>query len=243
MFEDRSLEYTYHVRDVAPTTLILGNIGIANLDKYISIIDKKIEELKLDGTYIHLNPAQEIFQKEGDINWSGCVDTLKKFCSIAKYPVIIKEVGCGISKECAELLIDCGINIIDVAGRGGTNWIKVEEFRGDEIPNEFKAWGIPTTCSLLELGNLNVKLISSGGVRTGFDIAKSVVLGADMCGIALPFLRIYNKSGKKGIIKYINKLEQDLKTAMFLVGAKNIRELKKCRYVLRGYTKEWLNFI
>ncbi|OYT43007.1 MAG: type 2 isopentenyl-diphosphate Delta-isomerase, partial [Candidatus Aenigmarchaeota archaeon ex4484_56] len=70
MFEDRSLEYTYHVRDVAPTTLILGNIGIANLDKYISIIDKKIEELKLDGTYIHLNPAQEIFQKEGDINWS-----------------------------------------------------------------------------------------------------------------------------------------------------------------------------
>lgn len=240
MIENKELSETFFVRDVAPATLVLGNIGIPNLNELeTEDIKNAVKKIGADGLFIHLNPAQEIAQKEGDINFKNSAELLKKLISELDFPVIAKEVGQGISRETGELLKKCGIKTIDVAGVGGTNWIKVETFRGGSIPDNLLNFGIPTTCSLLELKNLGVDLISSGGIRTGLDIAKSIALGANICGIALPFLKAYENGGEEEVIKYVDKIEKELKTVMFLVGAKNIEELKNKRYILRGFTKEW----
>ncbi len=240
MIENKELSETFFVRDVAPSTLVLGNIGIPNLNELNpEEIKNAITKIGADGLFVHLNPAQEIAQKEGDVNFKNSAGLLKKLVSELDFPIIAKEVGQGISREVGKTLKDCGVKAIDVAGVGGTNWIKVETFRGGSIPDNLLNFGIPTTCSLLELKNLEVDLISSGGIRNGLDIAKSIALGAKICGIALPFLKAYEKGGEKGVMDYIDKIENELKTVMFLVGAKTIEELRTKRYILRGFTKEW----
>jgi len=241
MIENHSLEDTYFVRDVAQSTLIFGNIGFANLDKIsVEQIKESLEKVGADALYIHLNPAQEIAQKEGDLNFKHSLEKLENLVKKLNYPIVIKEVGCGISREVGMRLKKIGIKIIDVAGKGGTNWIKVEKLRFDKIDEKFLDFGIPTPCSLLELKDLDIDLISSGGIRSGLDIAKSIALGAKVCGIALPFLKIYKEGGKDGVERYIERLERELKITMFLVGAKNLKELSKVRYILKGFTKNWI---
>jgi len=240
MIENKRLSETYFVRDVAPSILLFGNIGISNLHEIkIKEIEKAMEEVKADALFVHLNSAQEITQREGNTNFKNSVQNLKKLVKNLNYPVVAKEVGQGICRETGEILKKCGIRAIDVAGVGGTNWMKVEKLRGGKISDHLLNFGIPTTCSLLELKDLGIDLISSGGIRTGLDIAKSIALGAKICGIALPFLKIYKKEGEEGILKYVEELENELKKVMFLVGARNLRELKNCRYILRGVTKNW----
>ena len=146
MIENKELSETFFVRDVAPSTLVLGNIGIPNLNELSSEeIKNAVKEIGANGLFIHLNPAQEIAQKEGDINFKNSAELLKKLISELDFPVVAKEVGQGISKEVSETLKDCGVKAIDVAGVGGTNWIKVETFRGGSIPESLLNFGIPTT--------------------------------------------------------------------------------------------------
>lgn len=240
MIENKKLDKTYFVRDVAPSALIFGNIGIGNLkDIKIQEIEEALDKVRVDALFVHLNPAQEITQIEGNLDFKNSAENLKKLVENIKYPVVAKEVGQGISREVGKTLKDCGVKAIDVSGTGGTNWIKVEKLRGGNISDNLLNFGIPTPCSLLELKNLGIDLISSGGIRSGLDIAKSLVLGAKICGIALPFLKIYEKGGENGVLKYIDELENELKTVMFLVGAKNLEELRNTRYILSGFVKEW----
>lgn len=238
MIEDPKLKSTYYVRDVAPTVLIIGNIGISQLKRFkINEIERAVKGVGADALAVHINPAQEVFQG-GDVNFRDSASDLNRLCDEMGCPVIGKEVGTGFSREDAVMLKGIGVKAINVAGHGGTNWIVVDALISGKNFDTFKGWGISTCASILE-SKVGLPLIASGGIRSGLDIAKSIALGADTCGIALPFLRILNKDGKKGVEEYIDKLREELKTAMFLTGSESVEKLKNVKYVLTGKTREW----
>jgi len=240
MIENPKLKETYYIRDIAPKVLLLGNIGINQLGKFNKKqIENALEYVGADALCVHINPAQEIFQKAGDSDFRGSIESLKKLCKELKYPVIAKEVGFGISREVSLKLKEAGVKAIDVGGFGGSNWIIVDGLISERDFSNFVDWGIPTPISIME-SKVGLPIIATGGVRSGLDIAKSIALGADICGIALPFLRILKKEGKEGVEKYIDKLQEELRIAMILTGSKNIEELKKAKYVLIGNTKDWV---
>ncbi|MEM4222220.1 MAG: type 2 isopentenyl-diphosphate Delta-isomerase [archaeon] len=240
MIEKPELKETYYVRDVAEDILLFGNIGIAQIRSFsIDQIENALESIGADGLCVHINPAQELFQKKGDYDFRKCLSSLSDLCKELKYPVIAKEVGNGISRESALKLKEAGVKAIDVGGMGGSNWILIDSLRSGKDCTNFKYWGIPTACSILE-AKVGLPIIATGGIRTGLDIAKAIALGADLCGIALPFLRILKKDGVEGLEKYVDKLHEELKMAMFLTGCRNIQELKKAKYVLTGRIKNWV---
>lgn len=239
MIEKIDLKKTYYVRDVAPNVFLLGNIGIFQLKKIDTLkIEEALRYVGANVLCVHMNAAQELFQKEGDSDFKDSLDSLKRLCKKIKYPVIGKEVGSGISREVAKKLKDAGCKAIDVGGFGGTNWIVVDGLLSERDFSDFSDWGIPTPISILE-SNVGLPLIATGGIRSGLDMAKSIVLGADVCGISLPFLKILKAEGKEGVEKYIDKLQRELKIAMILTGSRNIEQLKKAKYILTGKTKEW----
>jgi isopentenyl-diphosphate delta-isomerase len=225
MIENKKLKKTYYVRDVAPDALVLGNVGIGQLKQYSTgeIMDV-MDTLEVDGFYVHLNAAQEVVQKAGDTDWTGNFDALHQLCKESKYPVLVKEVGHGISADVARKLDSLKIAAIDIAGAGGTSWTKVDYLRTGK-GKEFSEWGIPTLRSLLQVETVTKKpLIASGGIRTGLDIAKFIWLGAKLCGIALPFLKAQHK---KRLGKYFEELNSGLRTAMFLTNSPNLKVLSK----------------
>lgn len=194
MIENHKLKDTYYVRDVAPSILVLGNVGVSQLKKFkTNEIEKALKDVGADVLAVHINPAQEIFQY-GDINFRSSAADLNRLCGELNYPVIGKEVGLGFSRETAIMLKEVGVKAINVAGYGGTNWVMADALISGKEHEIFQGWGIPTCASILE-SKVGLPLIASGGVRSGLDIAKSIILGADICGIALPFLRILKKEG------------------------------------------------
>jgi isopentenyl-diphosphate delta-isomerase len=240
MIEKRDLKRTYFVRGSAPNALLLGNIGITEI---MRLKKEKIEEavkaVKADGLCVHMNAGQEVFQKDGQTSFAGALDKLREFCKEFPYPVIAKEVGNGISKENAPALKGAGVRAIDVGGAGGTNWMLVDALRSGGDVGIFREWGIPTAVSILECRGTNLPLIATGGVRTGLDMAKAMALGASACGIALPFLRLLSKEGPKAVEQYIDRLENELRIAMFLAGAENVQRMKNAKYVLSGQVAQW----
>jgi len=234
MIEKPELAATYMVRDVAPSSLLLGNIGITALKIYPPArIAEAMHAIGANAVCVHLNPAQEIFQTEGDRDFSGCLAALEAFCKAVDLPVIAKEVGNGISRECALQLKKAGVSAIDVGGAGGTSWVLIDSIRSGIDAAHFKTWGIPTAASVLE-AQVGLPLMATGGIRTGLDMAKAVVLGADACGIALPFLRTLHEKGEEGVAEYIDALKADFTRAMFLTGSGNVAALKKARYTAGG---------
>lgn len=239
MIENPELKETYYVRDVAPDVLLFGNVGIYQLKNFgTQKVENALDYVGADALCVHINPSQELFQKGGDIDFKGVIDSLRKLCRELKYPVIGKEVGFGVSREVSLKLKEAGVKAIDVGGFGGTNWITVDALISGKDFSNFSDWGIPTSISILE-SKVGLPIIATGGIRSGIDIAKSIVLGADACGIALPFLKILKKEGKEGVERYIDKLQIELKMAMILTGSKNIEELKKAKHILSGKVKDW----
>ena len=232
---------TYKVRDVAPNILLFGNIGITSLKKFSpQKIARAVHAIDADALCIHINPAQEIFQKGGDCDFSGCSAALKKLCDSIDVPVIGKEVGNGISRECAQHLKEVGVSAIDVGGFGGTSWIIVDSLHSGIDSSTHIGWGIPTAASILE-SKVGLPIIATGGIRNGLQMAKAIALGADLCGIALPFLHILRKKGGSEVEKYIDDLTREFKRTMFLTGCKNVDDLKRARFVLTGSLKEWFD--
>lgn len=227
MVEDQSLLETYQVRDIAPTIPIISNIGAFQLKKYsISQIENMISLVDADALAVHLNPLQEVIQKEGDRDFSGVLNSISKVVDSLKIPVIAKETGAGISQEVAFNLMQAGVTYIDVSGSGGTSWSKVEYLRNRAIPG-FENWGIPTSLSIIECRN-TVPLIASGGIRNGIDGAKAIAIGASFVGAGYPFL----VSLKKGSLEnFANEFQEQMKICAFLTGSKSIQELKKARTV------------
>lgn len=226
--EDKRLEDTYKVRDVAPDIFLVANLGAVQLNCGYGIKDcrKAVEMIDADALALHVNPVQEVIQPEGDKNFSGLISKINEIARKLGKPVIVKAVGDGISAETARRL---KVAAIDVGGVGGTHWSRVEGFRGDEstrsIGESFAGWGIPTVDCIREVSKLGVPTIASGGVRSGVDVAKSIALGADLAGMALPVLRAWNIGGSNEVEEYMQKVLTELRIAAFLTGSKNVREL------------------
>jgi len=249
--ENSDLTYTYEVaRENAPNAFLLANLGVCQFVKDYSIIEvkKAINMIKADALAIHLNPLQEAVQPNGDTLFSGAYNKISDLIPKVDVPVIAKETGAGISAETAKKLEKAGFKGIDVGGAGGTSFAGVEALRAKdslyyyhaELGNVFWDWGIPTAPSIFEVKHsTNLTLIASGGIRSGIDIAKAIVLGAQVAGVALPLLKPAMKSSK-----FVNECVRDLigqlKTAMFLTGARDLSELKNKPMVITGKTREWL---
>ncbi|MDP9197192.1 MAG: type 2 isopentenyl-diphosphate Delta-isomerase [Thermoproteota archaeon] len=244
-----ALAETYSVaRSAAPNAFLIANIGGAQLSKGLSIdeINSMIEMIKADALAIHLNPLQELVQPEGEPKYKGVLARIKEIVKVIDVPVIVKEVGAGISKEVAKNLENAGVAAINIAGHGGTSWAGVEKLRAELAQNAIKTkigelfwdWGIPTALSLIEVRNaVRLPLIASGGIRNGLEVAKCIVLGANVCAMAYPFLKKADES-LENLLLFTETLVAELKSTMFLVGAQTIEELKVSRYTVTGNLKE-----
>lgn len=242
---------TYSVVRDYTSSLVIGNLGAVNFveDGWDEeIISKSVEMIKADAMAIHFNPLQEAVQPEGDVNFKG-LKILKEIISKyknthKKIPFIAKQVGEGFSKKDAIFLKEMGFDAIDVGGSGGTSWAAVELYRirdkkQREFSNQYFNWGIPTAASVFEVKSVfSNPIIATGGIRTGIDIAKSVAIGANCCGTALPILKAALKSSDE-VINVLERMIKELKTTMFLTGCTNIEELKSARYVIKGDLKNW----
>lgn len=241
MIENSGLADTYYVRDVAPTTLLVGNIGLVQFT--LGYGEKEIEAARsigLDALALHLNPLQEMCQPEGDKQWKGCRTALKDVCKWSKMPIMVKETGAGISAETAGLAVQSGAAAIDISGCGGTNFALVEAHRkGGNTGEIFHDWGIPTVCSLMEVKKaVKVPLVCSGGVQSGVDVAKAIVLGANMAGLARPLLKPATESAD-AVAEKLEQILKELRAAMLLSGARNLEEMARVKYVLTGMVKDW----
>ena len=237
--ESPDLIPTYSVvRENAPQTLIIGNIGAPQL-KYA---EQAAEMIEADALAIHLNTLQEAIQPEGDINAKGYISSIEKASDLIDMPIIAKETGAGIPKESAVALEKAGASAIDIAGSGGTSWAAVESYRAKNkyLGNLYWDWGIPTAVSTVEVcESVNIPVISSGGIRNGLEAAKALALGSEAVGMALPLLKDAY-IGHEVVINTIEQFIDSLKVAMFLVGASNIKELRKSNIIIQGKTRHWL---
>lgn len=239
------LAETYSIaRSNAPNAFLVANIGGAQLSKGLKIkeIKNMIEMIEADALVVHLNPLQELIQPEGEPKYKGVLSKIREICTNFDIPIIVKEVGAGISMEVAKRLQSAGVSAINVAGSGGTSWAGVEKLRAEtahdfnkiNLGELFWDWGIPTAVSLIEVRkSVKIPVIASGGIRNGLEVAKCIALGANMCGMAFPFLRHASKS-LESLYEFTNRTLIELRSAMFLVGSKNINQLGKSRFIVTG---------
>ncbi len=233
--ENKDYHQSYKIiRKNAPNIPVLGNIGAAEVAKFKDV--EKVRYLadlvKADAMVIHANPLQELLQDNGEPYFKGFLKSVEKLVKYLDIPVIVKEVGSGISKKSAERLLNIGVKGIDVAGAGGTSWAAVEILRnGGNSENRFWDWGLPTSYCLRKINKLKNKfdflLIGSGGINNSFDAAKAFALGADVVASARIILQVLKRSGVNGVVKLIEDWFEDIKKIMFLTGSNSIYELQK----------------
>ncbi|ELR98648.1 type 2 isopentenyl-diphosphate Delta-isomerase [Gloeocapsa sp. PCC 73106] len=235
LIEKPEVAATFAVRETAPDILLFANLGAVQLNYDYGIKEclQIVESLEADALIIHLNPLQESIQAKGDTNFKGLLEKISNLCSSTSIPVIAKEVGNGISGKMAEKLINAGIKAIDVAGTGGTSWAKVESQRATEplrrqLGETFAEWGLPTAQCILEVREFNqeIPLIASGGLRNGLEAAKAIALGADLAGIAQPFLKAAAES-VFALEEFVELLIAEITTVLFCTGNATIAQLKQ----------------
>lgn len=230
------------VREAAPDIPIFGNIGAAEVAKLRSAdpVRRLADLIRADGFAVHLNPLQELLQPEGNPEFRGVLNGIAMLVKDLGLPVIVKEIGAGISEDVARRLIDVGVRIIDVAGAGGTSWAGVEILRRNgssrgrghrDFASSFWDWGIATANAVRQVGGLKQRqrgltVIASGGIASGLDVAKSIALGADLAGAARPMLKALERGGRKGLLAEIDAWAGELRGAMFLTGSKTLKDLQ-----------------
>jgi len=250
------VRWTFKIaRETAPNAFLIGNIGAPQLRELtLKDLDEIVSLIEANALAIHLNALHEVIQLSGDPNYSGVLSKIVEIVDYFKIPIIVKETGAGISREVAESLIRAGVKAIDVAGVGGTSWSAVEYYRAKKRGDELKArlgkvywdWGLPTAASIIEVknavtkvGKTDVYIIGSGGIRSGLDACKALVLGADFVGVARPFLAPALK-GVRELKSFITAFLNELKTAMFLTGSKTVADLRNVDFVILPPLKDWI---
>jgi len=235
IIEKPDIAKTFQVRWQTPDILLLANIGAVQLNYGYTWREclKLVEILEADALILHLNPLQECIQPEGDTNFQDLLAKIGVLCEKMPVPVMVKEVGNGISAVMAEKLINMGVKAIDVAGAGGTSWAMVESERSDnklkrELGKTFANWGIPTAHCIADIAKKypNIPLIASGGIRNGLEVAKLLALGADVVGLAYPFLKAAMVS-VEALEELVELLNEEIKTVLFCTGNENINTLQK----------------
>ncbi len=232
--EDASLRDSFLVRRVAPSIILLANLGAVQLNYGYTVdhCQRAVDMIEADALILHFNAIQEAVQPEGDGNFAGLLAKVEQVCRALPVPVIAKEVGWGFAQDTARRLIEAGIAAIDVAGAGGTSWSQVEMYRAHtdiqrRTAAAFIDWGIPTAKAILNVKQAtpNIPIIASGGLRNGLDAAKCLALGATVAGMAGPFLKAAVHS-EQAILDEIEVTRRQLKIAMFGIGAKTISDLQ-----------------
>jgi isopentenyl-diphosphate delta-isomerase len=225
---------TFQVRGLAPDVPLLANLGAVQLNRGVSVDDcrRLLDRLEADALVLHLNPLQEALQPEGDTSFSGLLEKIAGLCRLLGSPVVVKEVGWGLAPDVVRALLSAGVSAVDVAGAGGTSWSEVESHRMAEpwrarVARAFAGWGLPTAQALRLAREAapDARIFASGGIRNGLDVAKAVALGADLAGIAGPFLRaaVAGAEEARGLAREVVEV---LRIAMFCAGARTLADLR-----------------
>ncbi|SEI21187.1 isopentenyl-diphosphate delta-isomerase [Rhizobium tibeticum] len=232
-----SLGLTRALRRVAPDIPLLANIGAAQLREAdgLDLARRAVDALEADGLIVHLNPLQEAVQPEGDRDWRGVLAQIARAARSVGVPIVTKEVGSGLSASVACALVEAGVAVIDVAGAGGTNWAAVEGERARNAADRavamaFAEWGIPTPASVQAVRRAlpTVKLIASGGIRDGVDVAKAIRLGADIAGQAAGVLDAATVS-TEAVVAHFEIVIRQLAVACFCTGSADLAALRQAR--------------
>jgi isopentenyl-diphosphate delta-isomerase len=232
--ENPDVSDTFAVRKYAPDILLFANLGAIQLNYDYGLDEclRVVDLLEADALILHLNPLQECIQPKGDTNFRGVLDKIETLCQKLPVPVIVKEVGNGISAKMAHKLIGAGVTAIDVAGAGGTSWALVESERADNILQRrlgrtFADWGVPTADCITGIRSIapDVPLIASGGLRHGVDVAKAIALGADIAGLAMPFLQAATSS-EATLYDLAEVLIAEISTVLFCTGNATLEQLQ-----------------
>ena len=243
---------TYQVREFAPSALVLGNIGVVQLSEMsLQQVEDMVGAIAADALCVHLNPAQEMIQVDGDRDFRGCLDAIAARVEDLSVEIIAKETGCGINPNLVKALANRGVRTFDLSGAGGTTWVGVEALRGREgrreIGEDFWDWGLPTAAlaatarsGLNEAQNRATKIIASGGVRNGHDVAKAIALGANAAGMALPFLRAVDRGGRDAARAEAKRMVDGLRVAMLLTGSHTLNELRQAPRHLGANLRSWI---
>ena len=237
LFEHDEVFEHFHLKKLAPDVPVLANIGGVQIRELPhNRIRELCTRLEVDALVIHLNPGQELFQPDGDRDFRGIREAIGAYCSESTLPVIVKETGFGIAPHHVAELFDLGVSYVDLAGAGGTNWISVEAYRGDESAladaHEFGQWGLPTAILLSSIrerfdSTYDGKILASGGLRAPMDMAKSIALGAGLAGTALPLIREEAAGGVDAVVAMLERIIRTIHTTMVLTGSQSVDDLRR----------------
>lgn len=246
MHVDRTLSASYQVRRVAPSALILGNIGgVQAVGMSRDRILELVAAVGADALCVHLDPAMEIVQPEGDRDFRGVLERIGQLVQELPVPVVMKETGCGLSRSVAARLRAVGVRHVDVSGAGGTSWVALEGQRAPRatanLGRVFREWGIPTAVSVAWVAAQGFEtLFATGGIHDGLDVAKALALGATAAGIARPVLQRLEHGGRNAALEFLQGVEAELGAAMLLVGARTLADLRSVPRVIVGELADWL---
>jgi isopentenyl-diphosphate delta-isomerase len=241
---------TFRVRSVAPSALVLGNVGVTQAREMTGEeIARLVDDVGADALCLHLNPAMELVQPEGDRDFRDGLSTIARIDGHIGVPVVVKETGCGLGPSVGCRLRTAGIRHIDVSGAGGTSWVGVEATRasaaGDEsgraLGDALWDWGIPTAASVALMAPLGFEtVIATGGISTGLDVARAIALGATAAGIARPVLRALVHGGPSEAVGCLARIETELRAVMLLTGCRNLSDLRKAPRIIGGALQRWI---
>jgi isopentenyl-diphosphate delta-isomerase len=236
---------TYAVRSAAPDVFLLGNIGLVQArDLETPALAELVRAVGANALAVHLNPAMELIQPGGDRDFRGGTDTLRRLARELPVPLLVKETGCGLSPKVAQQLAEAGITDVDVAGAGGTSWVGVETLRAEGAARAtgetFWDWGIPTAAATALAARTGLRVVASGGIRSGLDVAHALALGARMAGLAAPVLEAQRAAGEEGAFAFLTEVLDALRIALFLAGCRRPTELAARPKVITGELSQWL---
>ncbi len=232
--EDGALASSYTIRDLAPDIVLFANIGAVQLNYGYGLAEcqRAVDMIGADALVLHFNVLQEAVQAEGDVDFSGLLHKVEEICVGLGTPVVAKEVGWGFSPADVRGLANAGIAAVDVAGAGGTSWSEVEYHRAPtayhaRVARAFADWGIPTADAIRYARDAapDLPVFASGGLRDGIDIAKCLALGAELAGLASPFLRAASES-PEAVDELIRELVAQLRIAMLCTASRDLKALR-----------------
>ncbi|NOY28532.1 MAG: type 2 isopentenyl-diphosphate Delta-isomerase [Oligoflexia bacterium] len=235
----------YRVRDVAPDALVLGNIGVVQAGRTPpQRLAELVEDCGADALVVHLNPAMELVQPQGDDDFRGGLDTIAALVAALPVPVIVKETGCGLSRSVGMRIASVGVKWVDTSGAGGTSWVGVETQRAAQrralLGETFWDWGIPTAASIAQLSGLGLGICATGGLRNGLDVARALALGAICGGIARPFLQAHAAGGRDGVRALAQTVIDQLRITCLLTACRRPDELARRPLVIADALARWV---
>lgn len=246
MAEHPEYEASYQVRDVAPDVVLFGNVGgVQALAMGPERVVELAKRIGANAICVHLNPGQELIQARGDRDFRGVLDGIARLVALGKLPVIVKETGCGLSPHAAAQLMSIGVQTVDVAGAGGTSWVAVEAVRATDgdaqsLGHELWDWGVPTAVSVAACRAAGLTTIASGGMRSGYDIARAIALGARAGGFAAPALRAQQAGGREAVERLLAQVAMSIRSVCLLAGCGKAADLAKAPRHLGGELRTYL---